>query len=523
MARRYDSRTTIFSPEGRLYQIEYAMEAISHAGTVLGVLAKDGVVLAAEKKVTGKLLDLSYSKDGGYGGSGEKIYLLNSNVIGGVAGLTADANSLINYSRSAAQQHLLSYNEDIPVELLVQRLCDLKQGYTQYGGYDSQHRFQLYHSDPSGNYSGWKATCIGANNGTAQSLLKQEYKDDIEIKAAISLVLKTMSKTMDSTTLGSEKLEFAVLTLDPETKEPKAKIYRPDEIDQLLQSEGLAKKDEDTAMKTYPLDTVFSPLFPTLFDDGFYPNTLEISQHPLATSAQAPVHNSPANPLSALVGHTTATSAHTIASSHISTQLSVTIGTTHAQSSSSVAFYIAPSSISFSTTSSVSSASATSTPTKALSFAPGDSKQWKIVGIAVISVASVIAVILLAMFFDSWWAFVRDVVFKSRKRKREFNEDLVPDWDRQSWQVKVASEDGHRYPVSTQCGLSKTEVYAGALRDEDGSDGHGIVPSLPPRLEIASPEVHGPTPYCPQPLYRQPSTRSQYAERYPQMPGYTHY
>jgi len=54
------------------------MEAISHAGTVLGVLAKDGVVLAAEKKVTGKLLDLSSAKDGGYGGSGEKIYLLNS-------------------------------------------------------------------------------------------------------------------------------------------------------------------------------------------------------------------------------------------------------------------------------------------------------------------------------------------------------------------------------------------------------------------------------------------------------------
>lgn len=56
------------------------MEAISHAGTVLGVLAKDGIVLAAEKKVTGKLLDLSGAKDGGYGGSGEKIFLLNSYV-----------------------------------------------------------------------------------------------------------------------------------------------------------------------------------------------------------------------------------------------------------------------------------------------------------------------------------------------------------------------------------------------------------------------------------------------------------
>ncbi|KDQ55833.1 hypothetical protein JAAARDRAFT_159252 [Jaapia argillacea MUCL 33604] len=262
MARRYDSRTTIFSPEGRLYQIEYAMEAISHAGTVLGVLAKDGVVLAAEKKVTGKLLDMSGAREGGYGGSGEKIFLLNSNVISGVAGIAADANSLVNYARTAAQRHLFLYNEDIPVEMLTQRLCDLKQGYTQFGGlrpfgvsllyagYDPHYAFQLYHSDPSGNYSGWKATCIGANNGTAQSLLKQEYKDEIDVEEAVGLVLRVMSKTMDSTTLGSEKLEFATLTLDPATKQPKAKIYKPSEIDALLKKHDLGKKDEDTEMKT---------------------------------------------------------------------------------------------------------------------------------------------------------------------------------------------------------------------------------------------------------------------------------
>jgi len=261
MARRYDSRTTIFSPEGRLYQIEYAREAISHAGTVLGILAKDGVVLAAEKKITGKLLDLSVAKEGGYGGSGEKIFLLNSNVIAGVAGITADANSLVNYARTAAQRHLFSYNEDIPVEQLAQRLCDLKQGYTQYGGlrpfgvsllyagYDVHYNFQLYHSDPSGNYSGWKATCIGANNGTAQSLLKQEYKDDISVEEAIGLAVRVMGKTMDSTTLGSEKLEFAVLTLDKASKQPHAKIYRPAEIDVLLTKHGLGKKEEDTEMR----------------------------------------------------------------------------------------------------------------------------------------------------------------------------------------------------------------------------------------------------------------------------------
>ncbi|KAG8970358.1 hypothetical protein FRC03_009631 [Tulasnella sp. 419] len=243
-------------------RLEYAMEAISHAGTVLGVLAKDGVVLAAEKKVTGKLLDLSIAKEGGYGGSGEKIFLVNNNVIAGVAGITADANSLINYARTAAQRHLFSYNEDIPVEQLAQILCDLKQGYTQYGGlrpfgvsllyagYDPHYRFQLYHSDPSGNYSGWKATCIGANNGTAQSLLKQEYKDDMTVDDAVALVIKVMSKTMDSTTLGSEKLEFATITLDSTTKQPKAKIFRPADVDALLAKHGIAKKDDDTEMKS---------------------------------------------------------------------------------------------------------------------------------------------------------------------------------------------------------------------------------------------------------------------------------
>jgi len=238
------------------------MEAISHAGTVLGILSKDGVVLAAEKKVTGKLLDLSGSSKGGYGGSGEKIFLLNSNVLAGVAGITADANSLVNYARQAAQRHLFSYNEDIPVEQLTQRLCDLKQGYTQYGGlrpfgvsllyagWDPHYEFQLYHSDPSGNYSGWKATSIGANNGTAQSLLKAEYKDDISLDDAIGLIMRTMSKTMDSTTLGSEKFEFATLTLDAATGKPVAKIFRPAEVDLLLKKYDLAKKDDDAEMRT---------------------------------------------------------------------------------------------------------------------------------------------------------------------------------------------------------------------------------------------------------------------------------
>ncbi|ORY99396.1 proteasome subunit alpha type-4, partial [Syncephalastrum racemosum] len=249
MARRYDSRTTIFSPEGRLYQVEYAMEAISHAGIALGVLAKDGVVIAAEKKVTSKLLEQS--------ASAEKIYKLNEHIICGVAGFNADANILINWARTSAQRYLFTYDEEIPVEQLVQRLCDLKQGYTQYGGlrpfgvsfifagYDEQYGFQLYHSDPSGNYGGWKATCIGANNATAQSILKQDHKEDMTLEEAKALAIKVLSKTMDSTTLNSEKLEFA--TIREVGGKIKYELYKPDEIDALLkeQNVGADAMEED--------------------------------------------------------------------------------------------------------------------------------------------------------------------------------------------------------------------------------------------------------------------------------------
>jgi 20S proteasome alpha/beta subunit len=141
----------------------------------------------------------------------------SSNMICAVAGMTADANILINYARQAAQRYLLTYNEDIPCEQLVRRLCDLKQGYTQHGGlrpfgvsfiyagWDPQRQFQLYQSNPSGNYGGWKATSVGANNASAQSLLKQDYKEDCDLKEACGMAVKVLSKTMDSTKLSSEK------------------------------------------------------------------------------------------------------------------------------------------------------------------------------------------------------------------------------------------------------------------------------------------------------------------------------
>jgi len=217
MSRRYDSRTTIFSPEGRLYQVEYAMEAISHAGTAIGILASDGIVLAAEKKLTSKLLEPSKSS--------EKMYMIDEHVACAVAGITADANILINQARLHAQRYRFSFQEPQPVEQLVQALCDEKQAYTQYGGlrpfgvsmlyagWDKTYGFQLYQSDPSGNYNGWKATCIGANNQSATSLMKQEYKEEIiPLTQALQLAIKVLTKTCDATSLTPDKFDLATLT-----------------------------------------------------------------------------------------------------------------------------------------------------------------------------------------------------------------------------------------------------------------------------------------------------------------------
>eukprot|EP00695_Tsukubamonas_globosa_P003445 TRINITY_DN639_c0_g1_i1.p2 TRINITY_DN639_c0_g1~~TRINITY_DN639_c0_g1_i1.p2 ORF type:complete len:250 (-),score=83.49 TRINITY_DN639_c0_g1_i1:61-810(-) len=248
MARRYDSRTTIFSPEGRLFQVEYAMEAISHAGAAIGIVSQEGIVLAAEKKIISKLLDDDKST--------EKMYKLDDHIACAVAGITADANILINYARVAAQRYLFAYQEPQPIEQLVTQLCDLKQGYTQYGGmrpfgvsllyagWDKIHGFQLYSSDPSGNYGGWKATAIGANNQAAQSILKQEWKAELNLKEALQLAVKVMSKTMDSTSLTAEKLEFATLTRPGD--EVRYRVLTDQQVEALLKEAnvGAEKKEE---------------------------------------------------------------------------------------------------------------------------------------------------------------------------------------------------------------------------------------------------------------------------------------
>lgn len=248
MARRYDARTTTFSPEGRLFQVEYAMDAINAAGSTIGVLAEDGVLLVGEKKTTSKLLD--------QGKQHEKIFKINDQMFCAVAGLTSDANVLIQKLRVTAAQHKFTYGENISVEQLTVSICDTKQGYTQFGGlrpfgvsfliagYDEQMGFQLYTTDPSGNYSGWKATCIGSNNNSGNMQLRQDWKPGMKLTEVLEMVAKILIKTMDTATPNAEKLEFGVVKMTPQG--PKFELIADDVINKLM-ADAKPKEGEEGA------------------------------------------------------------------------------------------------------------------------------------------------------------------------------------------------------------------------------------------------------------------------------------
>jgi 20S proteasome subunit alpha 3 len=212
----YDSRTTIFSPEGHLYQVHYAMEAINQAQSAIGIRSEEGIVLAAAKGSDSKLLDIRSST--------EKMYKIDDHIAVAVAGITADANTLLNFARLEAQRYFYQYQEPIPIEQLLMRVADLKQLYTQSGGlrpfgvsflfagWDEHHGFQLFQSDPSGNYGGWRASAIGANHQAADSILKDEYKQDFTLRQALIMAIKVLSTTMDTTEPAVDKVELSTVS-----------------------------------------------------------------------------------------------------------------------------------------------------------------------------------------------------------------------------------------------------------------------------------------------------------------------
>ncbi|RLG39144.1 proteasome endopeptidase complex, archaeal, alpha subunit [Methanosarcinales archaeon] len=195
----YDRAITVFSPDGRLFQVEYAREAVKRGTTAIGIKASDGVVLLADKRIASKLLEVR---------SLEKIFLIDEHIGAVTSGLVADARVLIDRGRLEAQINRIIYDEPIDVATLAKKICDFKQVYTQIGGlrpfgtalllagvYEGE--CYLFETDPSGALLEYKATAIGAGRNSVIEALESEYDMQMTCDDAIHLGLKALFRVSE--------------------------------------------------------------------------------------------------------------------------------------------------------------------------------------------------------------------------------------------------------------------------------------------------------------------------------------
>jgi proteasome alpha subunit len=196
----YDQASTVFSPDGRMFQVEYAREAVKRGTTTAGLKYKDGVVLIVDKRINSRLLE-PYSI--------EKIFQIDDGIGCATSGLVADARALVERIRLDAQINQITYEEKISIKALVKNICDHKQAYTQYGGTrpygtslliagvdDSGPR--LFSTDPSGAYTEYKAGSEGEGRSSTMAYFEKKYKENITQDESIIMGIKAISK-------GSEK------------------------------------------------------------------------------------------------------------------------------------------------------------------------------------------------------------------------------------------------------------------------------------------------------------------------------
>jgi len=234
----YDRGVNTFSPEGRLFQVEYAIEAIKLGSTALGIQTNEGVILAVEKRITSSLLESS---------SVEKIMEIDRHVGCAMSGLVADSRTLVEHARVEAQSHEFIYNEPILVESVTQAVCDLALRFGEgaqgeesimsrpfgvallIAGVD-ENGVQLYHTDPSGTYLRWDTKAIGSGSEGAQTKLKENYHKSLTLKEAETLALKVLKQVME------EKLKSNNIELASVTKEHGFRLYSVKEVEDIIKT-----------------------------------------------------------------------------------------------------------------------------------------------------------------------------------------------------------------------------------------------------------------------------------------------
>lgn len=233
----YDRAITVFSPDGRLFQVEYAMELVNRGATILGITCSEGVVLGAEETVD-PLEEARFSW---------KIFRLDDHIGAGIVGLSSDARVLIDQARIHAQSNRLTYDEPIDVEVITKRICDIKQLYTQhagvrpfgvsmiFGGVDKTGS-HVFGTHPSGTYRGYKARAEGAGRENVTNMLKEEYREEMPLEDAIKLSVKCLAKALEARQL-PPRIKIAVIS----SATKKMEMLSDDKVGQYMKDLGLGK------------------------------------------------------------------------------------------------------------------------------------------------------------------------------------------------------------------------------------------------------------------------------------------
>ncbi|MHB8352726.1 MAG: archaeal proteasome endopeptidase complex subunit alpha [Thermoplasmata archaeon] len=196
----YDRAITVFSPDGRLFQVEYAREAVRRGATTAGIVFTDGVVLAADRRIPNPNLAEPASL--------EKIHAIDEHIACATAGLVADARVLIEFARLTSQINRVTYAEPMPVELLVRKICDYKQQYTQFGGVRpfgtallvggiDESGVHLFETEPSGSLTSFRATSTGGNKAPVMELLEKRYESGMDADQAILLAIEGIRQSLE--------------------------------------------------------------------------------------------------------------------------------------------------------------------------------------------------------------------------------------------------------------------------------------------------------------------------------------
>lgn len=216
----YDRGVNTFSPEGRLFQVEYAIEAIKLGSTAIGICTSEGVVLAVEKRVTSPLMVPT---------AVEKIVEVDKHIGCATSGLMADARTLIERARVECQNHWFVYDERMSIESCAQAVSSLaiQFGDSSDGGSAMSRPFgvailfagiedgkpQLWHMDPSGTYIQYGAKAIGSGSEGAQQNLQDNFTPEMSLQDAIDLSLTTLKQVMEEK-LNATNVE--VMTMTPQ-------------------------------------------------------------------------------------------------------------------------------------------------------------------------------------------------------------------------------------------------------------------------------------------------------------------